>query len=203
MDPLGMYGALIVDAVLFGCLSKKKIPTKIGSWNHLEKNIEFLDYIHIITLRPYYITFLGCGVTMSHPSHKKRRKLQPELLTVSGYVFLWYTVFIHFPPKSTQFCRQTMAIILVSGYGRSFWRCYLKLSLAPNTQVFVVCGIFMHHFWLLDFSPIYPLSKKSGVRSIPKNPTLAQLIAGFEGVLDLLYILTHRIHVWYIYLHLL
>lgn len=44
--------------------------------------------------------------------------------------------------------------------------------------------------------------KKSGVRSIPKNPTLAQLVAGFEGVLDLLdwwlekYILTHRIHVW-------
>ena len=52
------------------------------------------------------------------------------------------------------------------------------------------------------FTYLPTVIKKSGVRSIPKNPTLAQLVAGFEGVLDLLdwwlekYILTHRIHVW-------
>ena len=115
-----MYGALIVDAVLFGCLSKKKIPTKnrfmkpLGEKNQVSRLYSYNNFTAVL-----YNSFLGCGVIMSHPSHKKRRKLQPELLTVSGYVFLWYTVFIHFPPKSTQFCRQTMAIILVSGYGRS------------------------------------------------------------------------------------
>ena len=133
-----------------------------------------------------YNSFLGCGVTMSHSSHKKRRKLQPELLTVSGYVFLWYTVFIHFPPKSTQFCRQTMAIILVSGYGRSLWRCYLKLSLAPNTQVLLYAAFSCIIFGCSTVHLSTHCHKKSGVRSIPKNPTLAQLIAGSEGVLDLL-----------------
>ena len=121
-----MYGALIVDAVLFGCLSKKKIPTKnrfmkpLGEKNRVSRLYSYNNFTAVL-----YNSFLGCGVIMSHPSHKKKTQVTARI--VDGFrvrISMVYSLYT-FPTQKYPILQTD------HGYNSCLWVWKITLKMLP------------------------------------------------------------------------